>query len=100
MGKLLAPYMTFSAEDGLITQQGDVVLLIAFSEPVEGLDAGGIAVSPAASMAGLKKVRGTETYYQVFVSLPPTYYGPVQVAITVGDYTTRVWTPGTLFFVL
>lgn len=75
--------MAFSGEDGLITQQGDVVLLIAFSEPVQGLDAGGIAVSPAATVAGLKKIRGTETYYQVLVSLQPTYYGPVQVAITV-----------------
>lgn len=86
MGKLIAPYMVFSAEDGLITQQGDVVLLLAFSEPVQGLDAGGIAVSPGATVAGLKKIRGTETYYQMFVSLPPTYYGTVQVAITVREH--------------
>ncbi len=75
--------MTYSSEDGLITHQNQVVLLLVFSEAIEGLEGGGILTSPAASVSGLKKLRGTDTYYQVMVSVPPTYYGPVQVTIMV-----------------
>lgn len=83
VGKIIAPYMAYSAEDGLVTQQSQVVLLVVFSEAIEGLEGGGILTAPAATVSGLKKLRGTDTYYQVMLSVPPTYFGQVQVSITV-----------------
>ena len=78
--------MGYSGDAGAVTDQQSVAVVAVFSEPVTGVAASSFSVSgPAtgASVAGVKLVQGTSTYYHAVVNLPASYYGSVQVALSV-----------------
>ncbi len=83
---MFSPYMSYSGEQGLVTTDQDVVLLLIFSEPVNGLSTSSFSISgpSGATVSGLKLLRGTNTYYHFTVNLPGTYYDAVTVSLQVG----------------
>ena len=87
VGQLYAPYMPYSGDQGLVTGEQDVVLLLVWSEPVTGLTANSFSVSgPSVTgsiISGLKLLRGTNTYYHLTVNLPGSYFGAVTVSLQV-----------------
>ena len=85
---MFSPYMPYSGEQGLVTTDQNVVLLLVFSEPVTGLAASSFSISgpSGATVSGLKLLRGTNTYYHFTVTLPGTYYDAVTVSLQV-----RLW---------
>ena len=85
VGQLMAPYMAISGELGPVTSQQSVVLLAVFSEPVTGLLPGTLRIAgpPGGSITALKLLANTATYYQMLLTLPAGYYGPVTVALAV-----------------
>ena len=85
VGQMISPYLTYSGDQGLVTSEQDVVLLLVFSEPVNGLTASSFSISgpSGASVSGLKLLRGTNTYYHFTVNLPGTYYDAVTVNLQV-----------------
>ncbi len=82
---MFSPYMPYSGEQGLVTNDQNVVLLLVFSEPVNGLTASSFSISgpSGATVSGLKLLRGTNTYYHFTVNLPGTYYDAVTVNLQV-----------------
>jgi hypothetical protein len=85
VGQMFSPYMPYSGEQGLVTTDQNVVLLLVFSEPVNGLTASSFSISgpSGATVSGLKLLRGTNTYYHFTVNLPGTYYDAVTVNLQV-----------------
>ena len=78
--------MATAGDLGPTTSEQNVVALLVFSEPVQGLTAASFAVSgPAsgASVTGVKLLRGTSSYYHAAISLPAAYYGQVTVFLKV-----------------
>ena len=79
--------MPYSGDQGLVTGDQDVVLLLVWSEPVTGLTANSFSVSgPSVTgsiISGLKLLRGTNTYYHLTVNLPGSYFGAVTVRLQV-----------------
>lgn len=66
-----------------------MVVTAVFSEPVTGMGAGSLSVAgPAtgASIAGVKLMPGTTTYYHAVVNLPAAYWGTVSVSFTVSGH--------------
>ena len=85
-GRMFAPYMAHASDLGAVTSEQNVVVLVVFSEPVTSLTAAAFTVTGPASgaqVSGVKLLRGTSTYYHAAVSLPPSYYGQVQVSLAV-----------------
>ena len=85
-GRFFAPYMATAGDLGPTTSEQSVVVLLVFSESVQGLAAASFAVSgPAsgASVTGVKLLRGTSSYYHAAISLPSAYYGQVTVSLKV-----------------
>ena len=82
---MLAAYASYSGDLGLITTEQDVVLLLVFSEPVNGLKASSFSISgpSGATVSVLKLLRGTNTYYHFTVNLTGTYYDAVTVSLQV-----------------
>ena len=85
VGQMLAAYASYSGDLGLITPEQDVVLLLVFSEPVNGLKASSFSISgpSGATVSGLRLLRGTNTYYHFTVNLPGNYYDAVTVNLQV-----------------
>lgn len=84
--RLYGPYLSYSGDAGAVTDQQSVVVVAVFSEPVTGMSASSFTVTgPAtgASIAGVKLVQGTSTYYHAVVNLPASYWGNVQVSLSV-----------------
>lgn len=81
----MSPYAVYSGDQGLISSDQDVILILVFSEPVTGLTAASFSVSgpSGATVSGLKLLRGTNTYYHFVVNLPGTYYDSVTVSLSV-----------------
>ena len=91
-GRLYGPYLGYSGDAGAVTDQQSVAVVAVFSEPVTGVGADSFTVvGPAtgASVAGVKLVQGTTSYYHAVVNLPASYYGRVQVTMTVSG--TCLW---------
>ena len=85
-GRLYGPYLGYSGDAGAVTDQQSVAVVAVFSEPVIGVAAASFTVAgPAtgASVAGVKLVPGTTTYYHAVVNLPASYWGPVRVTLIV-----------------
>ena len=87
VGQIMSPYAVYSGDQGLITSDQDVILVLVFSEPVTGLTAGSFSVSgpSGATVSGLKLLRGTNTYYHFVVNLPGIYYDSVTVSLSVSS---------------
>lgn len=82
-GIMFSAYMAFSSDQGLITSQQSVVLILVFTEPVTGLATTSFSVSgpTGPTIGGLQLVRGTNTYYHVTINVPGDYYGGVTVTL-------------------
>ena len=87
--------MPSSGEQGLVTQEQNVVLLLVFSEPVSGLSPKSFSVSgpSGATIQGLKLLRGTTTYYHFTVSLPGDYFDAVTVSLRVRAHLLHACVP-------
>lgn len=87
--RLYGPYLGYSGDAGAITDEQSVAVVAVFSEPVTGVDARSFSLTgPAtgATVAGVKLVPGTSTYYHAVVNLPASYYGRVQVNFVVCSF--------------
>ena len=85
VGQMTCPYAVYSGDQGFITDEQDVVVVLAFSEPITGLRAESLKiVGPSgANISGLKLIRGTNTFYHFVVNLPGIYYDTVTVNLEV-----------------
>ncbi|EIE20927.1 hypothetical protein COCSUDRAFT_54280 [Coccomyxa subellipsoidea C-169] len=81
---MYAPYVAVSSEGGALTSQQAIALVIVWAEPITGLATSQFKVSgPAtASVAALKLLRGTSSYYHLLVNLPADYTGSVSITFT------------------
>jgi hypothetical protein len=77
--------MTPAGSQGAITGDQNAIMILAFSEPVAGLAPASFTVTgpTAATIKAVKLLPGTNTFYHVFLALPPDFYGAVTVSLTV-----------------
>lgn len=98
---MTCPYAVYSGDQGFITDEQDVVVVLAFSEPVTGLRAESLEIAgpSGATISGLKLLRGTNTFYHFVVNLPGIYYDIVTVNLEVNSLciATSHARPVTLF---
>ncbi|GMH40773.1 hypothetical protein BSKO_08677 [Bryopsis sp. KO-2023] len=81
-GRLYATHMTYDPEQGLITEDAGPVVVVAFSEPVEGFNDKNIQVSPG-GLQGLTPIPGTDAMFYAQIDLPEDYYGSSIVKVNV-----------------
>lgn len=92
VGRMYTPYMSFSSDNGAVTDQQNCVVILVFSEPVAGLAATQVQVSgpPNASVTALKLLQGTSSYYHLLIFMTASYTGKVTVTFSVSPSSNTV----------